>query len=279
MAVPRYPDSGRGHRRGRDSPLQPTAQLASLSQERQLRIGLPPEGKQPFDLAAGRVAIPESGVRLGCEVEAARIREGAPEAARREALEPLDRGERLGVQTRRCAHLGDEVRGGDPHHRPRVTCLEAGELREGTVDVAAPPGEQGRELLRTSARLADEAKAEGSPTMFIAGKPYEGGRKAGDFMRAICAEYQHQPAACADVKPAPKVTATILNDTRCAPCQEIGRLIPQLKQGKVTFDAAPAYEKKPPCPDGFSWAGVTVRPAFVCVTNRWFTAKLTGTFT
>ncbi|HEY3356134.1 MAG TPA: DsbA family protein [Polyangia bacterium] len=105
--------------------------------------------------------------------------------------------------------------------------------KESGIDAAAVgkcmSGDEGRALLRASAKLAEEAKADGSPTMFVGGKPYEGGRKAGDFMRAICGEYKNKPAACADVKPAPKVTATILNDARCKPCQQIGRIIPQLK--------------------------------------------------
>jgi protein-disulfide isomerase len=105
--------------------------------------------------------------------------------------------------------------------------------KEAGIDTAALgrcySGEEGKALLRASAKLAEEAKADGSPTMFVAGKPYEGGRKSGDFLRAICGELKDKPPACADVKPAPKVTATILNDARCKPCQQITRIVPQLK--------------------------------------------------
>jgi protein-disulfide isomerase len=105
---------------------------------------------------------------------------------------------------------------------------------EAGIDAAAVgrclKGEEGTALLRASAKLAEEAKAEGSPTMVIAGRPYDGRRKSSDFLRAVCGEYRGtRPAACAEIKPTPKVTATILNDQRCKPCEQIARLIPQLK--------------------------------------------------
>jgi hypothetical protein len=78
--------------------------------------------------------------------------------------------------------------------------------------------------------LAAAAKAEGSPTIHIAGKSYEGRRRPGDFLRAICDEYKAaKPAACAALKTPSTVNVTILSDTRCTPCAQIVKIIPQLK--------------------------------------------------
>jgi hypothetical protein len=92
-------------------------------------------------------------------------------------------------------------------------------------------GSEGEGLLRVSAKRAAAAKAEGSPTIHIAGKNYEGRRRAGDLLRAICAEYQAgKPAACAELKAPAAVNITILSDSRCKPCAQIEKIVPQLKE-------------------------------------------------
>jgi predicted DsbA family dithiol-disulfide isomerase len=89
---------------------------------------------------------------------------------------------------------------------------------------------EGQDLLRASAKRAEAAKAEGSPTIRVAGKMYEGRRRGADLMRAICAEYQGaKPAACGEVKPTSTVNVTLLSDTRCKPCGNIEKIVPQLK--------------------------------------------------
>jgi protein-disulfide isomerase len=106
--------------------------------------------------------------------------------------------------------------------------------QEAGIDVEAVracyQGPEGEALLRASMKLAEQARAEGSPTIHIAGKPYEGGRRTNDFIRAICAEAGGtKPPACTQLKPPATVTVTILNDSRCKPCQQITRIIPQLQ--------------------------------------------------
>jgi predicted DsbA family dithiol-disulfide isomerase len=89
---------------------------------------------------------------------------------------------------------------------------------------------EGQDLLRVSAKRAAAAKAEGSPTIHIAGRSYEGRRRDSDLLRAICAEFQSsKPPACAEIKPPAAITVTILSDSRCKPCAQIQRIVPQLK--------------------------------------------------
>jgi 2-hydroxychromene-2-carboxylate isomerase len=89
---------------------------------------------------------------------------------------------------------------------------------------------EGQDLLRASSKRAEAAKAEGSPTIHIAGKAYEGRRRGGDMLRAICAELAGaKPAACTELKPNVSVNVTLLSDTRCKPCSNIEKILPQLK--------------------------------------------------
>ncbi len=81
-------------------------------------------------------------------------------------------------------------------------------------------GDEGKKLLGESFGRSKAKGATGSPTIYIAGKSYQGGRRANDFLRAICAEYKgKQPAACTSIPEAPKVNVTVLSDKRCAECQ------------------------------------------------------------
>ncbi|MCD6496999.1 MAG: DsbA family protein [Deltaproteobacteria bacterium] len=77
-------------------------------------------------------------------------------------------------------------------------------------------GPEGKKLLEESAARAAKRHARGSPTIFIAGKRYSGGRSMQDFMRGICNAIKgSKPAACSNI-PAPAiVNITMLNDKRC----------------------------------------------------------------
>jgi hypothetical protein len=80
-------------------------------------------------------------------------------------------------------------------------------------------GEEGKQLLAASFDLAKEKKARSSPTMFLDGQPYKGGRKSNDFMRAICATYGDQaPPPCKEIPEAPVINAIFLSDDRCKEC-------------------------------------------------------------
>jgi 2-hydroxychromene-2-carboxylate isomerase len=81
-------------------------------------------------------------------------------------------------------------------------------------------GDEGQKLLAASFAAAKKRGAEASPTMFLDGKPYEGGRRPRDIVRAICGASKKgsAPAACKDIPTPPRVSAIFLSDTRCAEC-------------------------------------------------------------
>jgi predicted DsbA family dithiol-disulfide isomerase len=81
---------------------------------------------------------------------------------------------------------------------------------------ACADGQEGKDLLAASFKRSQDKGARGSPTIFIGGNKYEGGRKPADFMRGICqAATGKKPAGCADIPESPKVTVTVLSDNRC----------------------------------------------------------------
>jgi hypothetical protein len=87
---------------------------------------------------------------------------------------------------------------------------------------------KGQQLLAASFAEADQRGATGSPTMFLNGKPYEGGRKTNDFLKAICNSFDGtKPADCSNIPAAVPVNATFFSDARCAECN-IDRLEGQL---------------------------------------------------
>lgn len=80
-------------------------------------------------------------------------------------------------------------------------------------------GPEGTSLVNASFERSQAAKASGSPTILINGEKYQGGRRAGDIMRAVCAKFTNgAPASCADIPEAPKVNVTLLTDARCKEC-------------------------------------------------------------
>jgi len=88
-------------------------------------------------------------------------------------------------------------------------------------------GEEGTRLLRASFRASEKAGASGSPTMFLAGNEYSGGRTEDAFGRAICSQYgENRPAFCTDIPPPPVVPVTVLLDNRCdrPECNVKGRI-------------------------------------------------------
>ena len=93
------------------------------------------------------------------------------------------------------------------------------------VDVAAVKncfeGEEGKTLLAASFDKAQRIGAQGSPTMKIAGKDYNGGRSEDAFLRAICGAYAQGvkvPEVCATLPPPPEVNMTVVSDNRCKDC-------------------------------------------------------------
>ncbi len=94
---------------------------------------------------------------------------------------------------------------------------------------ACSDGDEGKALLVASFEEAKKRGANGSPTMFLNGKPYEGGRKPKDFLLAACDSFAgDKPEACKNIPVPPVVKAIFLSDTRCAKC-DIKALEPRLK--------------------------------------------------
>ena len=94
---------------------------------------------------------------------------------------------------------------------------------------ACVEGDKGQELLAAEFDKAKERGADGSPTIFLDGQPYVGGRKPRDFMRAVCdATKGDKPAACKEIPEPPRVAATFLSDKRCKEC-DIRGVEPKLK--------------------------------------------------
>ncbi len=77
-------------------------------------------------------------------------------------------------------------------------------------------GPEGKTLLKESAARAKARNARGSPTIYVAGKRYSGGRTEGDFMRGICkAMSNNKPKACSNIPKPVEVNIIVLNDKRC----------------------------------------------------------------
>jgi hypothetical protein len=99
-----------------------------------------------------------------------------------------------------------------------------------TGAVKACMDSKGQQLLAASFDESSQRGATGSPTMFLNGKPYEGGRKTNDFMRAICNSFDGtKPAECSAIPAPVPVHVTFFSDKRCPEC-DIDRLEGQLSQ-------------------------------------------------
>ena len=91
-------------------------------------------------------------------------------------------------------------------------------------------GDEGQQLLVAAFAEAKQRGAQGSPTMFLDGKPYDGGRKSKDFLKAVCkATTGDQPEPCKNIPEPPVVHAVFFSDKRCAECN-IAQIEPRIKQ-------------------------------------------------
>ncbi|MDJ0764197.1 MAG: hypothetical protein QNJ97_14540 [Myxococcota bacterium] len=77
-------------------------------------------------------------------------------------------------------------------------------------------GEQGKKLLKASFDVSKEKRATGSPTIFLAGESYRGGRSEASFARAICQKMpEPKHTYCKEIPEPPKVPVTVVVDKRC----------------------------------------------------------------
>ena len=111
-----------------------------------------------------------------------------------------------------------------------------------TGAVKACMDSKGQKLLAASFDEASQRGATGSPTMYLNGKPYEGGRKPNDFMRAICNSFDGtKPADCSAIPAPVAVNATFFSDARCAECKidplegQLSQIFDGLKVKKVDY--------------------------------------------
>lgn len=93
-------------------------------------------------------------------------------------------------------------------------------------------GAAGRRLGRASRQRARAAGIRGTPTLFIAGKRYTGGRTALMLGRAICAAFRGgRPPGCSDLPAPVRVPVTVITDRRCRRCPtEIQQLEKNLRE-------------------------------------------------
>ena len=91
-------------------------------------------------------------------------------------------------------------------------------------------GDEGKTLMKASIEASTKVGARGSPTIYLNGKSYSGGRASNDFLRAICnAISGTKPDACASIPAPKKVNAIIINDKRCGDKCDISDLTGQLE--------------------------------------------------
>ena len=143
-------------------------------------------------------------------------------------------------------------------------CAESANLDVSTIR-SCSEGEEGTRLLRASFDASQEAGARGSPTIFLNGERYSGGRSEQAFTRSICAQYQdNRPEFCDDIPPPPQVPVTVLADSRCErrECQTDRELaaikgrIPGAKVTELDFSSARGREL-------FEKSGLKMLPAIL----------------
>lgn len=125
--------------------------------------------------------------------------------------------------------------------------------KKGKFDVAkikeCSDGDEGQKLIVESYKFSQTKKASGSPTIFLNGKKYSGGRTASAFTKALCKEFKKtKPQACLNIPEDPKVKLTLLSDKRCVKCnperltQSLKRIFPGLESEVIDY-ADPAGKK------------------------------------
>jgi hypothetical protein len=94
-------------------------------------------------------------------------------------------------------------------------CAKSAKLDEAKMKTCLE-GEQGKQLLSASFTASNEKKATGSPTIFLAGERYQGGRSEASFARALCGAMKEPKAPyCKEIPESVKVPVTVVSDKRC----------------------------------------------------------------
>ncbi|NOZ01196.1 MAG: hypothetical protein GXP54_04825, partial [Deltaproteobacteria bacterium] len=144
-------------------------------------------------------------------------------------------------------------------------CADAAKVDKAKIKACAE-GEEGTKLLTESFKVSKEKGARGSPTMFVGGEKYRGGRQEAQFMRGICSKFKGtKPAACKDIPEPKKIALKVLTDKRCKECYP-DRIVKQLKNmfpglDSTTLDYGTPEGKK--LYDSLKDKGVKMLPAFL----------------
>jgi 2-hydroxychromene-2-carboxylate isomerase len=92
---------------------------------------------------------------------------------------------------------------------------------------ACAGGKKGAALLAQSAKVVEEKKILGSPTLVVDGTAYPGGRSLGEARKIVCCalEKEDRPATCESIvgKCPGKgpLSVTVITDARCESCKEL----------------------------------------------------------
>jgi hypothetical protein len=118
-------------------------------------------------------------------------------------------------------------------------CAEQAKVDVGAVRTCYE-GDEGTQLLRASFERSTKAGASGSPTIFVDGERYSGGRTEQAFARSICAQYSGDgPDFCENIPAPPQVPVTVLADQRCerrecSTDREVASLKTRIPGAKIT---------------------------------------------
>ncbi|MBN2717633.1 MAG: hypothetical protein JXX14_17405 [Deltaproteobacteria bacterium] len=94
-------------------------------------------------------------------------------------------------------------------------CASQAKLDVDTVQKCVA-GDEGKKLVVASFKYSQEKGAKGSPTIYLAGAPYSGGRTEASFRRAICEKFSTtKPEYCQNIPRPTKVPVTVVTDKRC----------------------------------------------------------------
>lgn len=124
-----------------------------------------------------------------------------------------------------------------------ATCAQKAGLDAAAVTACAD-GDQGKALLKASFEYANQLGVEGSPSMAIGDKPFEGPRTTESYLRGLCGAFPGaKPAACASLPVPVAIPLLILTDARCAPCvkaveiglQQLRNIFPGLKERVIEY--------------------------------------------
>ncbi|MBI4918220.1 MAG: DsbA family protein [Acidobacteria bacterium] len=130
---------------------------------------------------------------------------------------------------------------------------------------ACTDGPEGKALLKASFEKAQQAGATGSPTIFLNGTPWRGGRDEHAFLVGICnALGEPKPGPCAAIPPPAKVKLLVVADKRCrSPECQTANIVGQLQN---FFAGLEVTEQDWSTPEGratYAEHGLRFLPAYI----------------